>query len=84
MAWVADPPIYLAYEPTAGLDPSSAAEIMSILERLHASGKTVVLFTAASDLARHAERQIRMADGCVTTSRRVGNRQSAVRKILGE
>jgi ABC-type multidrug transport system ATPase subunit len=42
---LADPPVLLFDEPTAGLDFEMTAEIYRLLQRTHASGKTI-LFTS--------------------------------------
>jgi putative ABC transport system ATP-binding protein len=42
-ALINDPKIIIADEPTANLDTALALEFMSILEKLSASGKTVIL-----------------------------------------
>ena len=45
---VVNPDVLLLDEPTSGLDPRSQAELVELLERLHAAGKTLV--TATHDL----------------------------------
>lgn len=45
------PCVLLLDEPTAGLDPSAVAEVLAALERLRASGSTVVMSTRDVDLA---------------------------------
>lgn len=62
-AIAARPPIILADEPTGNLDSHSTAEIMNILKRLHEAGKTVIMITHDPDIARQAERVIRIKDG---------------------
>ena len=46
-----DPEVLVMDEPTAGLDPQMALEIMELAEQLHASGTTVVISTHDVDLA---------------------------------
>ena len=50
-------------EPTAMLDPSGRAEIMQIIEELHAEGKTVVLITHFMEEAACADRIILINGG---------------------
>ncbi len=62
-ALVNAPRVILADEPTGNLDPQAAAEIMSIFERLHAAGTTVVLITHDQAVADRAPRRVRLAAG---------------------
>ncbi|MEL7222073.1 MAG: ABC transporter ATP-binding protein [Bacteroidota bacterium] len=61
-ALVNDPSIILADEPTGNLDTKTSIEIMSIFERIHANGNTVILVTHEPDIAEHAHRIIRLRD----------------------
>jgi len=58
-----DPLLILADEPTGNLDSESGADILAILNRLHAEGKTLIVITHDESIARHSERQIRLLDG---------------------
>lgn len=62
-ALAAAPPIILADEPTGNLDSKSSHEIMEILGKLHAEGKTVILITHDDGIAASAKRVIRIMDG---------------------
>lgn len=62
-ALVTKPSIILADEPTGNLDSKSGRDIMTILENLHDKGSTIVLVTHDEDVARHAKRIVRIADG---------------------
>jgi len=62
---VNEPSILLADEPTGNLDSATSAEIMGVMEGLHAAGQTIVLITHEQDIANHAARQIRLRDGRV-------------------
>ncbi len=62
-AVVNDPPILLADEPTGNLDSKTAAEVMDLLARLNAKGRTVVMVTHSEEYARYAGRILRLADG---------------------
>jgi len=57
------PPIILADEPTGALDSKSGIEIMKMLHEIHEAGNTIVLITHDNDIAKQADRIVRMHDG---------------------
>jgi putative ABC transport system ATP-binding protein len=62
---VNDPEIILADEPTGALDSKSGIEIMKIFKNFKAQGKTVVMVTHTSEVAKYADRIIYLRDGKV-------------------
>jgi len=62
-ALVNEPAIILADEPTGNLDTKASIEIMSIFEKLHDNGNTIIIVTHEPDIAEHAHRIIRLRDG---------------------
>jgi len=62
-ALVLNPSIILADEPTGNLDSKTGADIMGMLDELHAEGQTVILVTHEDDIAAHAKRVLRLRDG---------------------
>jgi putative ABC transport system ATP-binding protein len=68
-ALVTEPGMILADEPTGNLDSSSSAEVLQLLEDLHASGRTIVLITHEHDVAARAQRTIEIRDGRVRDAR---------------
>ncbi len=66
-ALVNNPAIILADEPTGNLDTKTSIEIMSIFERIHSKGNTIIIVTHEPDIAEHAHRIIRLRDGLVET-----------------
>jgi putative ABC transport system ATP-binding protein len=59
-----DPMILMADEPTGNLDTATAQQIFELFAQLHREQKkTLVLVTHDLDLARRAERIVRMQDG---------------------
>tara|TARA_B110000014_G_scaffold263772_1_gene261735 strand:- start:1410 stop:2105 length:696 start_codon:yes stop_codon:yes gene_type:complete len=62
-ALVNSPSIILADEPTGNLDSKSGHEIMGIFDRLHNNGNTIILVTHEDDIAKHANRTIKLLDG---------------------
>ena len=64
-ALCSEPSILLADEPTGNLDSTTAADIMSLFDTLHAEGQTVIIVTHEPDIAAHCGRTVRLADGRV-------------------
>lgn len=60
-----DPQIILADEPTGNLDSRTSDEIMKLLDKLHAKGKTIILITHNRNLTRDADRVVHIIDGRV-------------------
>jgi putative ABC transport system ATP-binding protein len=67
---VNDPSILLADEPTGNLDTASSTEVMSIFDKLHRSGRTIVMVTHSDEIAGRASRIIRMRDGRIVSDDR--------------
>jgi putative ABC transport system ATP-binding protein len=68
-ALVNEPSILLADEPTGNLDSGTGREIMEILDRLSAEGRTVILVTHDASVAAHAGRVVQIEDGTVAGER---------------
>ena len=65
-ALVNDPALILADEPTGNLDSKTSLIVLGTLQKLNREhGRTVVLITHEPDIAEHADRMIRLKDGCV-------------------
>jgi len=58
-----DPLIILGDEPTGNLDSHSGAEILDLLDGLHAQGKTLVIVTHDDQVSHRAQRVLHMLDG---------------------
>jgi len=63
--------VILADEPTGALDSHSGAEVMKILQELHAEGHTIILVTHDMHVAEHAQRIIEISDGEIVADRQV-------------
>ena len=58
-----DPYFILADEPTGNLDSVTTKEILGLLERLNAGGKTIIIVTHEADIGNRCKRIIRLMDG---------------------
>ena len=65
-ALATDPAILLADEPTGNLDSKTGEDILALFHELHRAGDTIVLITHNEEIARQAQRRIRIMDGKVT------------------
>jgi putative ABC transport system ATP-binding protein len=64
-ATVLDPKLLLADEPTGNLDTASGRHVLEILERMNASGLTLIVVTHDPAVARRARRVLVLQDGRV-------------------
>ncbi len=64
-AIVNDPEIILADEPTGSLDSEISKNMFSLLNNLVKEGKTLVMVTHNTDLAKSCDRQVLMLDGTI-------------------
>ena len=57
------PSILLADEPTGNLDSQSSADILGMFQTLHKEGMTIVLVTHDPNIAKGAQRVLKLKDG---------------------
>ena len=69
-ALVNNPSIILADEPTGNLDTKTSIEIMTIFEKIHDAGNTVIVVTHEPDIAEHAHRVVRLRDGLIESDKK--------------
>ena len=62
---VNDPLMILADEPTGNLDSQTEQEVLEIIEKLNADGKTIVMVTHEDAVAARAQRVVHMLDGVI-------------------
>ena len=62
-ALVKNPRVILADEPTAALDYATSVEVLQVMERVVASGTTLVMVTHNEEITRMADRVVRMRGG---------------------
>lgn len=76
-ALVNNPAVIFADEPTGNLDSKSGVQVMEILQKLNAEGKTIILVTHETYTAEHAQRIIRVLDGKIVADEIVKHRRFA-------
>ncbi|MDQ6900206.1 MAG: ABC transporter ATP-binding protein [Candidatus Dormibacteraeota bacterium] len=69
-ALVTEPAIILADEPTGNLDSAASLEVMKVLMELNRLGRTVVVITHEEEVARFAQRVVRLRDGLIVSDLR--------------
>ncbi len=65
-ALIKQPRIILADEPTAALDYETSIEVLTVLENLIKSGRTLVMVTHNQEIAKMANRVVRLKSGVVS------------------
>ncbi len=69
-----EPSLMLADEPTGNLDSKSTADVLDLLDEIHAEGKTIVIITHEDEVAARAQRIITLRDGRIESDAAVGSR----------
>ena len=67
-ALITQPAVILADEPTGNLDSKTGYEILLLLKQLNEEGRTIILVTHDSSVARYASRIYHMRDGVLDES----------------
>ena len=83
-ALVNDPPVILADEPTGALDSKSGDEVLALLKKLHAEGRTIILITHAENVAQHAGRIVRIQDGRIIEDTGMVNDDEPVENLAAD
>lgn len=76
-ALVSSPALLLADEPTGNLDSHTGAEILALFHALNSEGRTIVIVTHDTEVAKFGRRRIHMSDGQVVPSDQIETRDSA-------
>ncbi|MGI6730825.1 MAG: ABC transporter ATP-binding protein [Anaerovoracaceae bacterium] len=64
-----NPTILLADEPTGALDQKTGKQVMELFHQLNDEGRTIIMITHDSSIAKEAKRVVRILDGNLTESR---------------
>ena len=78
-ALVNRPSLLLADEPTGALDTRTGEEVMTLFEKLHREGLTLVIITHDQEVAERARRVITMRDGVI-----ISDSDAAVAAVSGD
>jgi len=70
-ALVNNPSLVLADEPTGNLDSVASAEIIALFKQLNHDGITIIMITHEMDIARQAQRMVRLFDGKIISDERI-------------
>ena len=64
-ALAANPKVLLADEPTGALDSTTSLEVMDLIKHINKEGKTILVVTHESDIAKMCDRIITLKDGVI-------------------
>ena len=70
-AMVSKPKVLLADEPTGALDSKTSAEVMSLIQEINNSGKTILVVTHEEDIAKMCKRIVRLKDGVIVEDKKI-------------
>lgn len=82
-ALVNRPGLLLADEPTGALDTKTGEEVMTLFEKLHEEGLTLVIVTHDWEVANRARRVITMRDGAIISDARPAAQAAANGRLNG-
>ena len=70
-AMVSKPKVLLADEPTGALDSNTSSEVMSLIQEINNSGKTILVVTHEEDIAKMCKRIVRLKDGVIVEDKKI-------------
>ena len=73
-AMVSKPKVLLADEPTGALDSKTSAEVMSLIQEINNSGKTILVVTHEEDIAKMCKRVVRLKDGVIVEDKKINQK----------
>lgn len=65
-ALATEPTILLADEPTGALDQKTGQQVLALFSALNKEGKTIIMITHDSNIAKNANRIVKLLDGVLT------------------
>jgi len=65
-ALVSNPSILLADEPTGALDQKTGRQVMALFRELNEEGRTIIMITHDTNIAKNARRVVHIIDGILT------------------
>ncbi len=73
-AMVSKPKVLLADEPTGALDSKTSGEVMSLIQEINNSGKTILVVTHEEDIAKMCKRIVRLKDGVIVEDKKINQK----------
>ena len=73
-AMVSKPKVLLADEPTGALDSKTSSEVMSLIQEINNSGKTILVVTHEEDIAKMCKRIVRLKDGVIVEDKKISQK----------
>ena len=73
-AMVSKPKVLLADEPTGALDSKTSSEVMSLIQEINNSGKTILVVTHEEDIAKMCKRIVRLKDGVIVEDKKINQK----------
>jgi len=73
-AMVSKPKVLLADEPTGALDSKTSTEVMSLIQEINNSGKTILVVTHEGDIAKMCKRIVRLKDGVIVEDKKINQK----------
>jgi putative ABC transport system ATP-binding protein len=61
-----EPTILLADEPTGALDQKTGQQVLTLFSELNKEGKTIIMITHDANIAKNANRIVKLLDGVLT------------------
>ena len=73
-AMVSKPKVLLADEPTGALDSNTSSDVMSLIQKINNSGKTILVVTHEEDIAKMCKRIVRLKDGVIVEDKKINQK----------